>query len=84
MTKNEKIVALKKEFPTLKVGSDETGYTQLDADEYEATIAQWADVELAKDAKAEAEKAQIETKKAAQAKLAALGLTADDLKALGL
>jgi hypothetical protein len=84
MTKNDKIVALKKEFPTIKIGSDETGYTQLDADEYEATIDQWADVELAKDAKAQAEKAAIAAKEAAKAKLEALGLTADDLKALGL
>ena len=84
MTKNEKIVALKKEFPTIKIGSDETGYTQLDADEYEATIAQWADVELAKDAKAQADKAAIAAKESAKAKLEALGLTADDLKALGL
>jgi hypothetical protein len=84
MTKNEKIAALKKEFPTLKVGSDETGYTQLDAGEYEAIISQWADVELEKEAKAEAEKAEIAAKEAAQAKLQALGLTTEDLKALGL
>jgi hypothetical protein len=84
MTKNDKIVALKKEFPTIKIGSDETGYTQLNADEYEATIAEWADVELAKDAKAAADKAQITAKEAARAKLETLGLTADDLKALGL
>lgn len=32
----------------------------------------------------EAEQAQLDAKNAAQAKLAALGLTADDLKALGL
>jgi hypothetical protein len=84
MTKNEKIAALKLEFPTIKIGSEALGYTELDATEYEATIAEWADVELAKDAKAVADKAEIETKKAAQEKLAALGLTADDLKALGL
>jgi hypothetical protein len=84
MTKNEKIAALKKEFPTLKVGSEELGYTQLEADEYEAKIAEWADVELAKDAKAEADKAEIAAKESAQAKLAALGLTADELKALGI
>ena len=84
MTKNEKIAALKKEFPTVKVGSDETGYTQLDAAEYEAKIAEWADVELAKDAKAEADKAEIAAKESAQAKLVALGFTTDDLKALGL
>ena len=34
--------------------------------------------------KAEQEAAQLEAKSAAQAKLAALGLTAEDLKALGL
>ena len=84
MTKNEKIAALKKEFPTLKVGSDETGYTEMDAVEYEATISEWADVELAKDAKAEADKAEMAAKQSAQAKLAALGLTADELKALGI
>jgi hypothetical protein len=84
MTKNQKIVELKKEFPTLKVGSDETGYTQLDADEYEAMIAEWADVELAKDAKAQADKEAIAAKEAAKAKLEALGLTTEDLKALGL
>lgn len=80
-TKAEKIAALKAENPTLKIGDDERGYTDLGAAEYEATISMWADNELAQEAetaKAEADKA------AAQAKLAALGLTADDLKALGL
>jgi hypothetical protein len=41
------------------------------------------DYEAAK-AKEAAEKTALETKAAAEAKLAALGLTADDLKALGL
>jgi hypothetical protein len=41
------------------------------------------DYEAAK-AKEAAEKTAAETKQAAKAKLAALGLTADDLKALGL
>jgi hypothetical protein len=84
MTKNDKIAALKKEFPTVKVGSNETGYTQLNAAEYEAIISEWADVELTKDAKAEADKAEIAAKESAQAKLVALGLTADELKALGI
>lgn len=84
MTKNAKIAALKKEFSSLKVGSDETGYTEMNAAEYDATISQWADVELAKDAEAAAKKAEIEAKEAAKAKLETLGLTADDVKALGL
>ena len=80
-TKQETIAALKIQYPTLKTGSDEAGYTQLSAKDYEAKISEWADNELAAEVelvKAEADKA------AAQAKLAALGLTTDDLKALGL
>ena len=46
--------------------------------EFKAGFAQWDAWKAEQDAKAEADKA------AAQAKLAALGLTADDLKALGL
>ena len=82
-TKANKITALKLEFPTLKVGSDEAGYTELDADEYEATIEQWADVQLADEAKAAADKAiaeQSATDKAAL--LAKLGITADEAKLL--
>jgi hypothetical protein len=75
MTKNEKIAALKLEFPTIKIGSDETGYTQLDADEYEATIAQWADVELAKDAKILADKQAVIDRTAL---LARLGITEEE------
>ena len=75
MTKNEKIAALKLEFPTIKIGSDETGYTQLDADEYEATIAQWADVEVAKDAKILADKQAVIDRTAL---LARLGITEEE------
>jgi len=46
--------------------------------QFEAGFAQYDAWKAERDAKAEADKA------AAQAKLAALGLTADDLKALGL
>lgn len=46
--------------------------------EFEAGFAKWDAWKAEQDAKAVADKA------AAQAKLAALGLTADDLKALGL
>ena len=75
-TKTEKIAALKTEYPTLRVGDDERGYTDLSAADYEATIAAWADNQLAEEAaaiKAEADKAAL---------LVKLGLTADEAKLL--
>lgn len=80
-TKSDKIAALKTEYPTLKNGSDETGYVNLTAQEYEATIEQWADSILA--AEAEAAEAEIAAKAKLDAidKLTALGI---DPKALGL
>lgn len=80
-TKAEMIEIIKAENPTLKVGTEESGYTELTGADYDAQIEEWADNRLAKEAKI----AEAEAKKAAaEAKLAALGLTADDLKALGL
>jgi hypothetical protein len=81
-TKNEMIEIIRAENPYgLKDGNDEQGYVDLTPAEYEERITEWAENRLAKLAKiAEAE----EAKTTAQAKLAALGLTADDLKALGL
>ena len=80
-TKTEMIAIIKAENPTLQIGDDEQGYTQLNAEDYEAQIEAWADVRLAKETKkAEADEARA----TATAKLAALGLTTDDLKALGL
>jgi len=65
----------------LQTGDDDRGYTQLTSTEYEKTISEWADNELEQEAKkAEAEAA----KESAQSKLAALGLTTEDLKALVL
>ena len=78
-TKAEMIAIIKAENPTLQVGDDEQGYTQLAAADYEAQIAQWADARLAKEAKAEAE-AQAAADKAAL--LARMGLTADEAKLL--
>jgi hypothetical protein len=78
-TKNQMISLLKKEFPTLQLGDDEKGYTQLSDEEYEATIAEWADARLAKLAK------QAELEARAQAKAALLdrlGITADEAKLL--
>jgi len=67
----------------VQVGSDYEGITFVNCEpftkaEYKAAFAQY-------DAwKAEQEAKQAAAKAAAEAKLAALGLTADDLKALGL
>jgi hypothetical protein len=75
-TKAEIIAQLKTQYPTLKIGDDERGYTQLSATEYEAQIAEWADNEynaLIAQAKAEADK---------EALLAKLGITAEEAKLL--
>jgi hypothetical protein len=83
MTKLQKIKELKTEYPILtKQINDEI--VELDAAEYEATIDAWADAVLAKAAKKAEAEAKVEAKAAAQAKLAALGLTVEDLQALGL
>jgi hypothetical protein len=80
MTLNNKIEELKKAYPTLTKGvNDET--MEMNAEEYEATISQWAQNLLDQEVK---EAQDLAAKEAAQAKLTALGLTADDLKALGL
>ena len=87
-TKSQFIAELKSEYPVIQIGSDQVGYTELTPAEYEAQISEWADTLLAKqEAEALAEEKNTEAevaKEAAEAKLAALGLTADDLKALGL
>ena len=74
--KADKIAAFKAQYPTLKVGSEETGYTELSAEDYEAKIAEWADNELV----AEAEIAKIEADK--QALLNKLGITEEEAKLL--
>ena len=75
-TKTEMIAIIKAENPTLQIGDDEQGYTQLSAADYEAQIANWADGRLAKEAAA----AQAATDKATL--LAKLGITADEAKLL--
>ncbi len=47
-TKNEIIIQLKKAHPFLRLGSEEQGYSQLNSEEYEAQINEWAEAELAK------------------------------------
>jgi len=78
-TKSELITTYKTEYPTLRTGSDEGGYTDLSSAEYNATIAQWADNTLARLADEAAAEAAA-TQKAAL--LARLGITADEAKLL--
>jgi len=78
-TKSEATKALKLEYPTLKSGSDESGYEDLSPTDYAATIEAWANNQLADEAKAaEAEQAAIDK----AALLAKLGITADEAKLL--
>jgi hypothetical protein len=79
MTKDEILTDLKVTYPTLRIGSDEHGYTDLSKAEYEATLSEWADNLLADEAKAQAE-AQAVIDKAAL--LAKLGITANEAKLL--
>ena len=75
-TKTEIIAQLKSEYPTLQVGDDDAGYTDLSKTDYEATIDAWADNILAEKLninKAEADKAAL---------LVKLGITADEAKLL--
>jgi hypothetical protein len=80
-TKAEIIAQLKIDHPTIKIGDDEQGYKILNDKDYETTILDWATtMEAAQNEKAK----EVAAKANAEAKLAALGLTGDDLKALGL
>ena len=79
MTKNELIAQLKKDFPIIREGSDEQGYVELSAEEYEARIAQWANNILAKQAEAQA---KLDAQNAKAALLDRLGITADEAKLL--
>ena len=76
-TLNEMIEIIKAENPNgLRIGDEDSGYTDLSAAETEAQIAEWAANRLAKETKiAEAETAR-------EALLAKLGITADEAKLL--
>ena len=60
MTKFELIAQYRQEHPTLRVGSNETGYTTLSDAEYEQTLSNWADAQLKANAIAYKEKRQNE------------------------
>ena len=78
-TKLEIIKTLKKENPTLQIGDEDAGYTQLSADEYETIIDNWADVRLTK----EQTKAEAKAKATAKAALLSkLGITAEEAQLL--
>jgi len=78
-TKNEIILELKKSHPSLRLGSEEEGYIELEAADYEAKINEWADSEMAK----EEAKAQAEAKATQKAALLdRLGITEDEAKLL--
>jgi hypothetical protein len=76
-TLNEMIEIIRAENPNgLRIGDDDTGYTDLSEAETEAQIAEWAANRLAKETRiAEAEAARA-------ALLAKLGITADEAKLL--
>lgn len=79
-TKEQIIADYKIENPKLYKGIEDEVF-ELNSEEYEAACNEYADIQieiLQKEADAAAKKLTAETK------LAALGLTADDLKALGL
>jgi hypothetical protein len=76
-TLNEMIQIIRAENPNgLRIGDDNSGYTDLTADQYEAQITEWAANRLAKETRlAEAEAAK-------EALLGKLGITADEAKLL--
>ena len=80
MTKDEIIAA----YPTIKIGIGDETFDVSSGDDYDNYINILFESELLKE-KADKIAAEKKTAKAAaQAKLAALGLTVDDLEALGL
>lgn len=80
-TLNEMIETIKAENPTIQIGDDEAGYTQLTGADYEAQIADWANGRLDKLARLAEKEAAKSAKIEAINKLTALGI---DPKALGL
>ena len=78
-TKDQITAELKAEYPTLKIGNDDEGYTELNAKDYEAKISDWTEAVYAEEV-ANADSAAKAAKK--QEVLAKLGLTADEVTAL--
>lgn len=87
MTKQEMIEIIRAENPTLKVGNDIDGYTEITGAEYEAVIEEWAINRLEQIAKEQTEfsaiQSKIDAKLSAAEKLLALGLGENEIKAAG-
>jgi hypothetical protein len=82
-TKAELIASLKKEYPTLRVGNDEDGYTNLSDDDYNSTINQWADSIIeAENQKIALENYAANLATAKQSVLNRLGITEEEAAAL--
>lgn len=83
VTHSEKVAELKAKYPTIKSGDDIAGYIELNAEEYEAKIAEWAKVEIS-NAENEAAAIAADLKKQAdkEALLIKLGITEDEAKLL--
>jgi hypothetical protein len=79
MTKTQIISALKLEHPTIRVGSEETGYTELDETEYAEMINSWAENVIAREAEAAFE---IDQEAARLAILEKLGVTDIELRVI--
>jgi hypothetical protein len=74
-TLNEMIEIIRAENPDgLRIGDDERGYTSFTAAEYEATILEWANARLDKQARQAQAAGIIEAKKQAVIKLTELGI----------
>lgn len=77
-TKSQVIAEVRSENPTIQIGDDTQGYTQITGDAYEAIILEWADARYAKlkaIADKEASKAALLTKLGISAEEAALLLS---------
>ena len=83
-TKEQITAELKSENPILQRGSDETGYEEITGAEYDKVINSWVDAAYAKELETQQATEATTKRQAVLAKLAALGLEEDDLKALGL
>lgn len=70
---------LKLDYPTLRNGSEEDGYTEIVGNEYEKIIAQWAEDVYAQELRAQA-KAEAEAQR--QALLEKLGITEEEARLL--
>jgi hypothetical protein len=80
-TLNEMIEIIEAENPTIQVGDDEQGYTQLSPEDYEVQVKEWAHGRLDKEARQTQAELVAQAKLEAAQKLIALGI---DPKALGL